>query len=202
MSKDWDDDDFVGGCLSLDFANTVDDRVDDSSDQELLRNYDDLLSWARAAGAITSETADQLSDLATKHPKKAASAFKRAISLRETIYRTFAALSDGRSPHEKDIESVCSAFADAGRRLSVVPSGDAGIEAHWRLEPEDADGLLAPIAFSASKLLLCNDLRRLKQCHACGWLFLDQSKGGRRRWCDMKTCGNRAKVTRFRQKAR
>jgi predicted RNA-binding Zn ribbon-like protein len=81
----------------------------------------------------------------------------------------------------------------------VVPGGD-GIEMHWRLDPEDASGLLAPIAFSASELLLCDDLKRLKQCRSCGWLFLDKSKGGRRRWCDMKTCGNRAKVTRFRQR--
>ena len=83
--------------------------------------------------------------------------------------------------------------------MSVVPGGD-GIEAHWKLDPEDASGPLAPIAYSACKLLLCGDVKRLKQCHGCGWLFLDRSKGGRRRWCDMKTCGNRAKVTRFRQK--
>ena len=199
MSRGWDKDDFVGGSLSLDFANTVHDRVDTSKDQDLLGSYADLVSWARAAGTITASMARRFSKLVTRSPKQTASAFRRAIRLREAIYRTFAAVSDSQSPNDKDVESICSAFADAGRRLSVVP-GDDGIELRWKLDPEDAIGLLAPIAFSANELLLCDDLKRLKQCRSCGWLFLDKSKGGRRRWCDMKTCGNRAKVTRFRQK--
>jgi predicted RNA-binding Zn ribbon-like protein len=199
MTRDWSNDDFVGGCLSLDFANTVHDRVDTSKDQDLLGTYADLVSWARAAGTLTSSQASRLTRLMNKDPKQAASAFRRAIRLREAIYRAFAAVADEQPPNDKDIESICSAFAEAGRRLSVVP-GDDGIEMRWRLAAEDASGLLAPIAFSASELLLCDDLKRLKQCRSCGWLFLDKSKGGRRRWCDMKTCGNRAKVTRFRQK--
>jgi predicted RNA-binding Zn ribbon-like protein len=181
MTRDWSNDDFVGGCLSLDFANTVHDRVDTSKDQDLLGTYADLVSWARAAGTINSSLATRLTRLMNKDPKQTAAAFRRAIRLREAIYRTFAAIADAQPPNDKDIESICSAFADAGRRLSVVPGGDG-------------------IAFSASELLLCDDLKRLKQCRSCGWLFLDKSKGGRRRWCDMKTCGNRAKVTRFRQR--
>jgi len=199
MPKDWGNDDFVGGCLSLDFANTVHDRVDTSKDQDLLGTYADLVSWARAAGTVTSKMANRLSDLAIKDPKQTASALRRAIRLREAIYRIFAAVSDAQSPNGKDVESICSAYADAGRYLSVVPGRD-GIEVRWRFDRDDAFGLLAPIAFSANELLLCEDLKRLKQCQPCGWLFLDKSKGGRRRWCDMKTCGNRAKVTRFRQK--
>jgi predicted RNA-binding Zn ribbon-like protein len=31
----------------------------------------------------------------------------------------------------------------------------------------------------------------------CGWLFLDESRGKRRRWCDMKDCGNREKARRY-----
>ncbi len=199
MSRNWGNDDFVGGCLSLDFANTVHDRVDTSKDQDQLGTYADLVSWARAAGTITSKLASRLADLMIKDPKQTASAFRRAIRLREAIYRTFAAVSNAQSPNDKDVELICSAFADAGSRLSVIPGGD-GIEMRWRLDPHDAGGVLAPIAFSANELLLCDDLRRLKQCQPCGWLFLDKSKGGRRRWCDMKTCGNRAKVTRFRQR--
>ena len=199
MSRNWSNDDFVGGCLSLDFANTVHDRVDTSKDQDLLGTYADLVSWARAAGTITSNLASRLTGLMKKDPKQTVSAFRRAIRLREAIYRTFAAVSGAQSPNDKDIESICSAFADAGSRLSVVTGGN-GIEMHWKLDPDDASGLLAPVAFSASELLLCEDLKRLKQCQSCGWLFLDKSKGGRRRWCDMKTCGNRAKVTRFRQR--
>jgi len=33
---------------------------------------------------------------------------------------------------------------------------------------------------------------------SCAWLFLDATRSGTRRWCDMKGCGNRNKVRRFR----
>jgi predicted RNA-binding Zn ribbon-like protein len=36
----------------------------------------------------------------------------------------------------------------------------------------------------------------------CYWLFYDVSRTGRRRWCDMATCGNRAKAARHRARAR
>jgi predicted RNA-binding Zn ribbon-like protein len=46
--------------------------------------------------------------------------------------------------------------------------------------------------------------RRVRLCAnaQCLWLFLDQSKGGTRRWCDMAACGNRAKARRHYQRMR
>ena len=49
-----------------------------------------------------------------------------------------------------------------------------------------------------------DDCKRVRQCESaqgCGWIFLDSTKGGTRRWCDMKVCGNRAKVRRFRSRS-
>jgi predicted RNA-binding Zn ribbon-like protein len=45
---------------------------------------------------------------------------------------------------------------------------------------------------------------RLRICDGndCSWLFLDSSKGGRRRWCDMATCGNVSKARRHYEKIR
>ena len=42
------------------------------------------------------------------------------------------------------------------------------------------------------------ELDRVKLCpgHDCGWLFLDETKNARRKWCLMEVCGNRAKSTR------
>jgi predicted RNA-binding Zn ribbon-like protein len=51
-------------------------------------------------------------------------------------------------------------------------------------------------ALSAEGLLRNADFSRLRQCDACTWLFIDRSKGGRRRWCSMATCGNRTKASR------
>ena len=48
------------------------------------------------------------------------------------------------------------------------------------------------------------DTTRFRICanDACRWVFEDTSRGGRRRWCDMQSCGNRAKVRRFRSRQR
>ena len=43
-----------------------------------------------------------------------------------------------------------------------------------------------------------NGQQRIRRCtnDDCLWLFLDESKNGTRRWCDMASCGNRAKARR------
>jgi len=58
---------------------------------------------------------------------------------------------------------------------------------------------LWPIARSAAELLASEQVHFIRNCSSktCQWLFLDTSKNHRRRWCDMKLCGNRAKVRRF-----
>ena len=49
---------------------------------------------------------------------------------------------------------------------------------------------------SAAELLVSEKINSVKSCGGCGWLFLDTTKSGRRRWCDMRICGNRAKSRR------
>jgi predicted RNA-binding Zn ribbon-like protein len=51
----------------------------------------------------------------------------------------------------------------------------------------------------ASAQLLTGDSKRLlRRCagaeQGCAWLFVDHSRGARRRWCSMEVCGNRAKA--------
>lgn len=62
--------------------------------------------------------------------------------------------------------------------------------------------LLAPFALDLARLMATADPRRLRTCAAedCGLWFLDTSKGGRRRWCSMRRCGNRAKAARHRRR--
>lgn len=55
------------------------------------------------------------------------------------------------------------------------------------------------VAASALSILADpRELERVKLCpgHDCGWLFLDETKNARRKWCLMEVCGNRAKSSR------
>ena len=55
---------------------------------------------------------------------------------------------------------------------------------------------------AAAESLVAGELARVRRCAdpRCARVFLDSTKNGRRRWCDMSTCGNRAKAARHRAK--
>jgi predicted RNA-binding Zn ribbon-like protein len=86
---------------------------------------------------------------------------------------------------------------DAARHLRLE-TGDTGGPS--RSGPEtDLDGVIHAVTWEAARLLVSEDRTRLKHCAArdCGWVFLDASRNHRRRWCDMKVCGNNEKARRF-----
>jgi predicted RNA-binding Zn ribbon-like protein len=68
------------------------------------------------------------------------------------------------------------------------------------IEFAHGDRIIGPLAWAAVDLLRSDELGRLKRCppQDCRWLFIDRTKNRSRRWCEMATCGNRAK-TRSRQ---
>jgi predicted RNA-binding Zn ribbon-like protein len=63
---------------------------------------------------------------------------------------------------------------------------------------------LAVIAEAVVNELASGRPERFRICanDRCGWTFFDSSPTGRRRWCDMTTCGNQAKAARHRAKAK
>jgi predicted RNA-binding Zn ribbon-like protein len=170
--------------LCLAFANTCYWRGTPTPTDEL-KDPSDLLRWAAKA--------ERLPPGLTQRLAPAASLFDGALALRETIHRCFAATAFGLAPADTDLAALNAALASAPARQCVRPDGwDVGLP-----EPSAA-ALLAPVLWSAADLLVGGQLARVRQCANpdCGWLFLDNSKGGNRRWCSMSACGNRAKAHR------
>jgi predicted RNA-binding Zn ribbon-like protein len=86
---------------------------------------------------------------------------------------------------------------DAAEHMRLVPV-KGGFE--WRFDDGNQfERVLWPIARAAADLLASDQLPYVRACFSktCEWFFLDTSKNHHRRWCDMTTCGNRAKVQRF-----
>lgn len=83
----------------------------------------------------------------------------------------------------------------------LVPAPD-GVSLDHRHEGDPIDGALARLAESIARELTQPDSERLRVCanDQCLWVFYDSSPAGRRKWCDMNTCGNRAKVARHRER--
>jgi len=192
---------FSGGALCLDFANTVGDRSEGRN--EKLTGYPDLLRWAGQAGLIDQSAVQALERRAATRKDEARRAFHHAIELREVIYRTFAALAAGDRPDSGELSALNAALLEALPHLRLEPA-DAGYAWTWSGTESSLDGPLWPVARSAADLLTSQETTLVRECgsETCTWLFVDRSRTHRRRWCDMKTCGNRAKARRHYERSK
>ncbi len=186
--------DFSGNCLCLDFANTLEDRASDIP-RELLTTYDDLIAWAEQAQVVRCEQARELLAEAESHDGKAEQILRRARDWREALYRIFFTLAEGEDPQEADLHLLNAALREAMVHARIMP-GRGGFTWSWDIEKHTLDWPLWPVIRSAADLLTSEDIHAVRVCAAddCNWLFLDTSKNQSRRWCNMKTCGNRAKA--------
>ena len=192
---------FIAGDLGLDFCNTVGGKRG-RIPRENLHTYGDFVSWCEQAGLLDKSEAAALFQKAGRRHAEGASVLHRAIELREAIYRIFAALAEGKKPQTADLARLNLELARGLGRLRVVADQD-GFVWKWANEEGALDQALGPIARAAGDLLARGKVvKHVCQCVGdnCGWLFVDSSKNHSRRWCDMRDCGNRAKVRRHRLK--
>jgi len=187
----------TGGRLCLDFANTVDDRPT-SNPKSRLKGYADLLAFGVQTGVLSASEAREAAALETNRPRYAAALYRRAVALRERIFRIFSATAATSNPPLKDMLALNAVFRAANARAVVLPLGE-GFRWVWQDKKNMTDGLLWEIIRSAMLLLTSDDTKLVRQCAGddCDWLFIDNSRSSNRRWCEMKTCGNRHKAREF-----
>jgi len=192
-----DDLDRCGNAPCLDFVNTVHSRVEAGA-HDYLGTYADLVDWARGGDLLEPQEARRLLSAARSRTRAALKALGQAISLRETLYRLFVSVVHGDALPARDLDEVNRWLGRALSRRRLV-GGKEGPLWGWDPDPEALERPLWPIVQSAAELLVDGDQTRLDECpppEGCGWLFLDRSKNGTRRWCNMRTCGNLAKARR------
>jgi predicted RNA-binding Zn ribbon-like protein len=188
--------------LCLAYANTLSWRGS-AAPAERLHGLGDLLGWLDGTAQLAAAATDDVRAWAQEHPKKAAAVFAEAIAIREALFGIFAAFAGGEPVRDQDFAVLKKGLSDAPARSHLAREGSGYA---WRIEqmrPRAAD-LLAPVLWSAGDLLLKAGQRRIRQCanEKCLWLFVDASKSGTRRWCDMASCGNQAKARRHYAKAK
>jgi predicted RNA-binding Zn ribbon-like protein len=165
--------------------------------------YEELIRFGEQSKLLSVDDARRLRREATRHPEAAARALKKAVTLREALYRIFAGLAGGRSPGAADLEVLNGSLPDALIRLRVA-AGTEGLSWAWRGERDALNRLLWPVARDAAVFLTSTDVSRLRSCANphCRWVFYDGTRSGTRRWCTMAICGNRSKLRRYRQRLR
>jgi len=190
----------LGGRLCLAFVNSVLWRRSGQG-RDLVTDYPAFVHYLVNSEALDPATGDALLETSLARPKNSAAAFDQAVELREALYRLFSAAAAGERPATADLDRLNATFARGMGALAVrpVPSGYA---LDWERAPHELDSPLWEIAVSAAALLGSDDLAALKQCpgESCGWLFIDESRAGNRRWCSSQLCGNRDRVRRHYQR--
>jgi predicted RNA-binding Zn ribbon-like protein len=187
--------------LCLDFANTMDWHAS-AQPEESLHQFEDLLAWAEEHGILEGTAVDWMRRNAQQRSRDAEKALANGVELREVIYRIFSSHAEGQIPENDDLKTLNEYLGKAMQHLQLGREGK-GYCWQWPETGETFDRLLWPITRSAANLLSSNMLERVGQCadeHGCGWLFLDESRNHKRRWCDMRGCGNRAKARRHYQR--
>lgn len=188
----------IGGEISLDFTNTLYGHGEAGGIiDEYLTSYTALAAWSAHVGVLTHEQARALATEATRRPADAEDVLRRAVTLREALYRIWEACQREAAPDDADLSVLNGELSHALMRARVAVF-DGEPRWSWQEQEDALDRPLWPIARAAAELMTSERRRRVRACPGprCGWLFLDTSKNGSRRWCAMGSCGNREKARR------
>jgi predicted RNA-binding Zn ribbon-like protein len=192
---------YVGGDPAIDLVNTVDWTVR-GLEEDRLTSFDRLIEWAQGGEIISARTAAALRARARAHPREAALAHKAALRTRETLWRLFSALARGEAVAGPllDFNTLLSKALEHMRVSPVREKRGAGrtLELSWGDLGDSLEGVLWPVLWSAASLLVSDESDRIRVCGGldCGWMYVDRSRNGLRRWCQMETCGTREKTRR------
>jgi predicted RNA-binding Zn ribbon-like protein len=197
----------VGGHPALDLINTTAPRAPSADHIDALTSPEELLIWARRADVAAAADLREIAGVWDATPSTGVQALHAVVDIRETTYAVLAtrlAVADAPQPGPA-LERLTLRWSAATARCQLTLDED---ELPARLIVGTAPATMIPdrLAHAAMDLLRTAELRRLRVCPpaegGCGWLFLDRSRNGSRRWCAMEDCGTNAKVRRLTDRRR
>jgi predicted RNA-binding Zn ribbon-like protein len=193
--------DIIGGDAALDFINTVTGR--DQSPRDWLDSYPRLLEWAALVRLLPENILRALARKAKSEPTSAAAALARAKVFREALFALITGIISGSAPPKAMLALLRERWI-AGINAHELRFDHGRVVAELRNDAANFDLIASMIAYRTVEHVLTVPTDRLRICHGpnCSWVFVDTSKAGRRRWCDMTVCGNAAKSRRFHARLR
>jgi predicted RNA-binding Zn ribbon-like protein len=172
---------------TFDFINTLEYDAIEGTPNEHLPTVELAVEWFATRGLIHPESLDATGrDL------------ERIQAVRAALRDVADAVVEGRAPKRGAIDRVNRTLR--ARAATELVAGPDGIGIGHRHVGDPIDDALARVAEPLVQELASGNPERLRVCanDMCRWVFYDESRAGQRRWCDMTTCGNRAKAARHR----
>jgi predicted RNA-binding Zn ribbon-like protein len=186
--------------VTFDFLNTLD--YEDGFPDERLVDLDQALTFFVDHGVIHLEGADRMRRQTSSKPGVAAADLGRIRAVRTALREVSDAVAEQRSPSQDALDAVNRALH--ARQVIELAPGPFGVGVDHRHVGDPIDDALARLSEALVHELTNGHPERIKICadDTCRWIFYDTSRTGQRRWCDMATCGNRAKAARHRARAK
>jgi predicted RNA-binding Zn ribbon-like protein len=192
----------VGGHPALDLVNTFGRR----DPVEHLTDPDALLAWARRVDVLDDAQAARVASAWRAHPGAARDALRRVRELREAVHDVCLGAIGQAPVSQAALDVLHARWLAAARRATLVVNPGAAPPVRLAVGTEPARLIPDRLAEAAMDLLRTADPARLRRCPldegGCGWLFLDRTRNGSRRWCRMADCGTDVKSRRLTERRR
>jgi predicted RNA-binding Zn ribbon-like protein len=205
----------VGGHPALDLVNAVErgTPLDDAPPHDFLTDTSALLRWAARVDLVSGAEANRVGRAWRGDPGAARAGLAVVRDIREALHLVVLAAIPTENGGAGDPVAAGAALIGLHERWSGAVARatlvlDRGDQPPVRLVFGAVPAMLVPdrIAEAALDLLQAADLTRVRRCPVpeggCGWLFLDQSRNGSRRWCRMADCGTAVKARRLTERRR
>jgi predicted RNA-binding Zn ribbon-like protein len=180
-----------------DFMNTI--ELESGSLVDRFVTFGDAAHWLTERGFCHEDLSP--ASLAT-HGTTEAQALEKVLRVREALREVADAVAHERAPSDEALGEVNRAIRSR-ERVELVKEADGVSVGHSHVG-DPLDDALARLADPLVQEIQSGRSERVRICanDTCRWVFFDQSRSGRRIWCDMASCGNRAKAARHRARAK
>ena len=183
----------------LDFINTLDLWP---LPHDHLESPEAALDWLVDHDLLHREARAHLLAQFTGTPAVGAEMLEKMRRVRQAMRGVMEAAGARRAPDPGELDEINRALR-THYIYELVPAPD-GVSLDHRHQGDPVDGAMARLTESIARELIQGDTSRLRICEnpQCRWVFKDTSRTGKRKWCSMRSCGNRAKVARHRARRR
>jgi predicted RNA-binding Zn ribbon-like protein len=186
----------VGLETAFDFLNTK--ELESGALVDRLVSVDDAFRWFQEHHVVHAEPLEDERRKVAADQAAGERALTRIRRVRDALREVTDAVVQRRAPEPGALSEVNRALR--AREIVQLEAWNDGVHVGHRHVGDPIDDALARLADPIVGEISGGRPERLRICDndTCRWVFYDDSPTGRRRWCDMATCGNRAKAARHR----
>jgi predicted RNA-binding Zn ribbon-like protein len=185
---------------ALDFLNTR--ELESGSFVDHFETPDQAFDWVAARDLVHPELLDRERQRVMADPEAGQRALSRIRRVRDALRE----LTDAVAEHRRAAPAALAEVNRAIRAREVIELEQAedGVRVGHKHIGDPVDDALARLADPIVHEIANGRPERFRICdnETCRWVFFDASPTGRRRWCSMASCGNRAKARRHRERVK